>query len=95
MRFIHLPPVTFLLLLKGVSHFGVTVISGIVDAFYRLTGSWSLILNTVALNSDRYAVFILNQVFPKNLSHPSNLLEGFVFGTSTMGRNLYISLGIS
>eukprot|EP00375_Theileria_parva_P003324 XP_766006.1 hypothetical protein [Theileria parva strain Muguga] len=95
MRFIHLPPVTFLLLLKGVSQFGVTVISGIVDAFYRLTGSWSLILNTVALNSDRYAVFILNQVFPKNLSHPSNLLEGFVFGTSTMGRNLYISLGIS
>ncbi|XP_954283.1 uncharacterized protein TA20620 [Theileria annulata] len=94
LRFIHLPPVTFLLLLKGVSQFGVTFISGIVDALYRLTGSWSLILNTMALNSDRYAVFILNQVFPKNLSHPTNLIEGFFFGSSTMGRNLYISLGI-
>ncbi|BAM38961.1 uncharacterized protein TOT_010001259 [Theileria orientalis strain Shintoku] len=93
LRFVHLPPVTFLLLLKGVSQFGISVLSGIVDAFYRFTGSWCILLNAMALNSDRYAVFLLNEVFPKNFGHPSNVFEGLYFGTMMMGRNLYISLG--
>ncbi|UKJ87920.2 hypothetical protein MACJ_000362 [Theileria orientalis] len=93
LRFVHLPPVTFLLLLKGVSQFGLSMLSGIVDAFYRFTGSWCIILNAMALNSDRYAVFLLNEVFPKNFGHPSNVFEGLYFGTMMMGRNLYISLG--
>ncbi|UKK00333.2 hypothetical protein MACK_000405 [Theileria orientalis] len=93
LRFVHLPPVTFLLLLKGISQFGISVLSGIVDAFYRFTGSWCILLNAMALNSDRYAVFLLNEVFPKNFGHPSNVFEGLYFGTMMMGRNLYISLG--
>ncbi|AFZ80052.1 WD domain, G-beta repeat family protein [Theileria equi strain WA] len=93
LRYVHLPPVAFFLILKGISHFGIALFSGVVDAFYRFTGSWYLLLNTMACNSDRYAVLLMQEVFTRTHGQPSNIVEGFLFGWISVGRNIYISWG--
>ncbi|EDO05442.1 N-terminal region of Chorein a TM vesicle-mediated sorter family protein [Babesia bovis T2Bo] len=93
LQYLHLPPVAVFLWFRSVSRIGVCAVSGIADALYRLTGSWYLIFNTLALNSDRYAVFLMQDTFGKGVDQPSNVMDGVVFGGRSIGRNLYVSVG--
>ncbi|CDR95635.1 hypothetical protein, conserved [Babesia bigemina] len=93
LEYLHLPPVVVFLWFRSVSRMGVSVVSGIADAVYRLTGSWYLIFNRLACNADRYAVILMQEAFSKSLDQPSNVMEGIVFGGRSVGRNLYVSVG--
>ncbi|GFE55871.1 amine-terminal region of A TM vesicle-mediated sorter, putative [Babesia ovis] len=93
LQYLHLPPVAIFLWFRSVSRIGVSAVSGIADALYRLTGSWYLMFNTLALNSDRYAVLLMQDTFGKSVDQPSNVMDGIVFGGQSIGRNLYVSVG--
>ncbi|GIX63962.1 WD domain, G-beta repeat family protein [Babesia caballi] len=93
LQYLHLPPVAVFLWFRSVSRMGVSMVSGIADALYRLTGSWYLLFNTLACNTDRYAVLLMQDAFGKSVDQPSNVMEGIIFGGQSVGRNLYVSLG--
>ncbi|ORM42281.1 Vacuolar protein sorting-associated protein 13A [Babesia sp. Xinjiang] len=93
LQYLHIPPVAIFLWFRSVSRVGVSAISGIADALYRFTGSWYLLFNTLALNSDRYAVLLMQDTFGKTVDQPSNVMDGIVFGGQSIGRNLYVSVG--
>lgn len=93
LQYVHVPPIMVYFWVRSASRIGASFVCGIVDAFYRLTGSWYLLFNTLACNADRYAVVILQDTFRSSMNQPSNLMEGVLFGGRAFGRNLYASLG--
>ncbi|KAK1443107.1 hypothetical protein BgAZ_306250 [Babesia gibsoni] len=92
LQYLHMPPVMLIYWFRSASRLGSAFISGIADACYRLTGSWYLLFNSLAFNSDRYAVVVTQDLFRNNMDQPTNILEGLLFGGRSLGRNLYASL---